>query len=115
MTWPTIHLYDPRFLEYVGAPESARLLSRTPEYWLHHMGREKTLAAALQLQHDAGLIMSQCFLQGFQESPSKPAWLRETPYTTFLSPLQMLHRTDVQAQLGRVVFTPTSDTLTMRV
>ena len=56
-----IHLHDPRLLEYVGAPESARLLSRTPEYWLHHMGREKTLAAALQLQHDADLIMSNIF------------------------------------------------------
>ena len=39
-------------------PESARLLSHSPEYWLHHMGREKTLSAALQLQHDAGLILS---------------------------------------------------------
>ena len=43
-----IHLHDPRLLEYVGAPESARLLRGTPEYWLHHMGREKTLAAALR-------------------------------------------------------------------
>ena len=51
-------LHDPRLLEYVGAPESARLLSRSPEYWVHHMGREKTLSAALQLQHDAGLILS---------------------------------------------------------
>ena len=34
------------------------LLSRSPEYWVHHMGREKTLWAALQLQHDAGLILS---------------------------------------------------------
>ena len=34
-----IHLHDPRLLEYVGAPESARLLSRSPEYWLHHMVR----------------------------------------------------------------------------
>ena len=41
-----IHLHDPRLLEYVGAPESARLLSHSPEYWLHHMGRERTLAAA---------------------------------------------------------------------
>ena len=40
-----IHLHDPRLLEYVGAPESARLLSRRPEYWLHHMGRDRTLAA----------------------------------------------------------------------
>ena len=40
------------------APESARLLSCSPEYWVHLMGREKTLSAALQLQHDAGLILS---------------------------------------------------------
>ena len=42
----------------LSIPESARLLSRSPEYWVHHMGREKTLSAALQLQHDAGLILS---------------------------------------------------------
>ena len=53
------HLHDPLLLEYVGAPESARLLSRTPEYWLHHMGRDRAMAAALQLQHDAGLILSR--------------------------------------------------------
>ena len=53
-----MQLHDPRLLEYVGAPESARLLSRSPEYWVQHMGREKTLSAALQLLHDAGLILS---------------------------------------------------------
>ena len=53
-----VQLHDPRLLEYVGAPESARLLSRSPEYWVQHMGREKTLFVALQLQHDAGLILS---------------------------------------------------------
>ena len=53
-----LHLHDPRLLEYVGAPESARLLSRSPEYWWHHMGRDRTILAALQLQHDAGLILS---------------------------------------------------------
>ena len=53
-----VQLHDPHFLEYVSAPESARLLSRDPEYWVEHMGREKTLSAALQLQHDAGLILS---------------------------------------------------------
>ena len=51
-----VQLHDPRLLEYVGAPESARLTSRSPEYWVHHMGREKALSAALQLQHDVGLI-----------------------------------------------------------
>ena len=53
-----VQLHDPRLLEYVGAPELARLLSHSPEYWVHHMGREKTLSAAFQLQHDAGLILS---------------------------------------------------------
>ena len=59
-----IHLHDPRLLEYVGAPESARLLSRTLEYWLHHMGCERTLAAALKLQQDTGLIMSNIQVLG---------------------------------------------------
>ena len=53
-----VQLNDPWFLEYVGTPESARLMSRSPEYWVHHMGRENALSAALQLQHDAGLILS---------------------------------------------------------
>ena len=53
-----VQLNDPRFLEYVCAPETARLMSRSPEYWVHHMGRENALSAALQLQHDAGLILS---------------------------------------------------------
>ena len=53
-----VQLHDPRLLEYVGAPESARLLSRSPEYWVQHTGREKTLSATFQLQHDAGLILS---------------------------------------------------------
>ena len=48
----------PRMMEYMGAPESARLLSRTPEYWLEHMGRERTVAVALRLHHHASLIMT---------------------------------------------------------
>ena len=52
-----IHLHDPRMMEYMGAPESARLLGRSPEYWLEHMGRDRAVAAALRLHHDASLIM----------------------------------------------------------
>ena len=37
-----VQLTDPRFLEYVGAPESARLMSRSPEYWVHHIGAVTT-------------------------------------------------------------------------
>ena len=53
-----LHLHDPRLQEYVGVPELACLLSRSLEYWMHHMGRDRTMLAALQLQHDAGLILS---------------------------------------------------------
>ena len=59
-----LHLHDPRFLEYVGAPESARLLSRAPGYWLHHMNRDQAISAALQLQCDAGLMMSNLQVLG---------------------------------------------------
>ena len=53
-----LQLQNPRFLEYVGTPKSARLLTRWPEYWLHHMPHDEAVAAALQLQHDAGLMMT---------------------------------------------------------
>ena len=53
-----IHLHDPRMMEYMGAPESARLLGRSPEYWVEHMGRDWAVAAALRLHHDASLIMT---------------------------------------------------------
>ena len=53
-----IHLHDPRMMEYMGAPKSARLLGRSPEYWLEHMGRDRAVAAALRLHHDASLIMT---------------------------------------------------------
>ena len=53
-----VQLHDQRLLVYVGAPVSARLTTRSPEYWVHHMRRENALSAALQLQHDAGLKLS---------------------------------------------------------
>ena len=59
-----LQLHHPRFLEYVGAPESARLLSRPPGYWLHHMDREEAVSAALQLQHDTGLKMTNLQVLG---------------------------------------------------
>ena len=59
-----LHLHDPRFLKYVGAPESARLLRRAPDYWMHHMTRNQAISAALQLQRDAGLIMSNLQVLG---------------------------------------------------
>ena len=68
-----VQLTNPQFLEYVGAPESARLMSRSPEYWVHHMGRENVLSAALQLQHDAGLeeMQQAAKLQYWKKQPAQ--------------------------------------------
>ena len=65
-----IHLHDPRMMEYMGAPESARLLGRSP---LEHMGRDRAVAAALRLHHDASLIMTNVqvmsqFVRGHENS-----------------------------------------------
>ena len=53
-----LHLHDPRMMEYMGAPESARLLGWSPEYWLEHMGWDRAVSAALRLHHDASLSMT---------------------------------------------------------
>ena len=50
-----IQLHHPRFLEFIGAPESDRLLNWAPDHWVRTMDREDAVVAALQLQHDAGL------------------------------------------------------------
>ena len=56
----------------MGALESARLLSRNPEYWLHHLGYEKMLGAALQLQHFTELILSN--VQVLQQFVTSLKW-----------------------------------------
>ena len=53
-----VQLHHPRFLECVGASESARLLGRSPAEWLQVMDRQHVLGPALQLQRDAGLMAS---------------------------------------------------------
>ena len=53
-----VHVHHPRFLEWEGAPETARLLCRPPVEWLQVMNRRDTLYAALQLQRDASLMSS---------------------------------------------------------
>ena len=50
--------YHPRFLEFIGAPESARLLYRSPTFWSQRMGEEDAVAAAINLQRDAGVMLS---------------------------------------------------------
>ena len=50
-----LQLHHPRFLEFIGAPESARLL---------RLGGECAMAAAVNLQRDAGLMMSNLQVLG---------------------------------------------------
>ena len=52
-----LQLHHPRFLEFVGAPESARLLYRSPMFWVDQLGEEQAMAAAVNLQRDAGKLL----------------------------------------------------------
>ena len=53
-----LQLHHPRFLELVGAPESARLLDCSPSFWVEELGKEQAMAAAINLQRDAGVMLS---------------------------------------------------------
>ena len=53
-----LQLHHPRFLEFIGAPESARLLNHSPSFWVDRLGQESAMAAAINLQRDAGFMMS---------------------------------------------------------
>ena len=53
-----LQLHHPRFLELVGAPESARLLDCVPSFWVEELGKEGAMAAAATLQRDAGGMLS---------------------------------------------------------
>ena len=59
-----IQLHHPRFLEFIGAPELARLLNWSPVYWVQTMDREDAVAAALRLQHYASLMTSNLQVLG---------------------------------------------------
>ena len=59
-----LQLHHLRFLQYVGAPEPARLLTGAPGHWVRTMEWEEAVTAALQLQHDAGLITSNLQVLG---------------------------------------------------
>ena len=44
------------FLEWIGAPESARLLELGPDRWIHSLSREQAIDAACQLHRDVCLM-----------------------------------------------------------
>ena len=53
-----LQLHHPRFLEFVGAPELARLLDCSPTFWVDQLGKEQALSAAINLQRDMGVMLS---------------------------------------------------------
>ena len=53
-----LQLHHPRFLEFVGAPRSASLLYHSPTFWVDQLGKEQAMAAAVNLQWDAGIMLS---------------------------------------------------------
>ena len=59
-----LQLNHPRFLEFIGAPESARLLNQSPSFWVDRLGQESAMAAAVNLQRDAGFMMSNLQILG---------------------------------------------------
>ena len=58
--WPSgafgIPLNHPRFLDWVGVPESASLLELGPGQWLDTLSRDQAMAAAIQLHRDVCLM-----------------------------------------------------------
>ena len=53
-----VQIHHPRFLERVGAPESARLLRHALSEWIRSLTRLQTIDAARQLQRVACLMTS---------------------------------------------------------
>ena len=53
-----MQLHHPRLLEFIGAPESARLLYHSPMFWVDRLGEKDAMAAAVNLQRDAGIMLS---------------------------------------------------------
>ena len=59
-----LQLHHPRFLEFIGAPESARLLNKSPSFWVDRLGQDRAMAAAVHLQRDAGFMMTYLQILG---------------------------------------------------
>ena len=51
-----LQLHHPRFLEFIGAPESARLLYHSPTFWVDRLGEKHAMAATVNLQSNSQLL-----------------------------------------------------------
>ena len=83
-------LHDPHMKKITRMTEWSRLFRRTPQYWLEHMGREKMIVAALQLQCDGSHIQTNIhdmtqFLAGLYEAASEVLRESRSEQTQFSS------------------------------
>ena len=53
-----VPLNHPRFLEWLGAPDSAWLLEMSPGHWCDTLSRVQAMTAAMQLHRDACLMQT---------------------------------------------------------
>ena len=53
-----VPLNHPRFLEWLGAPDSAWLLEMSPGHWCDTLSKDQTMKAAMQLHRDACLMQT---------------------------------------------------------
>ena len=53
-----VPLNHPRFLEWLGAPDSAWLLEMSPGHWCDTLSRDQAMTAAMQLHRDACLMQT---------------------------------------------------------
>ena len=53
-----VPLNHPRFLEWLGTPDTAWLLEMSPGHWCDTLSRDRALTAAMQLHKDACLMQS---------------------------------------------------------
>ena len=70
-----VPLNHPRFLEWIGIPESASLLEMGPGRWLDALSREQAMAAAIQLHRDVCLMTTNLdILDQYTLSLQGTAW-----------------------------------------
>ena len=82
-----MQLHHPQFLEFIGVPESARLLYHSPMFWIRRLGEEDVLAVAINLQRDAGFMLSNLQVLG-----------------QFVTSLHRMSSEILNLEMGRVVF-----------
>ena len=86
-----MQLHHPRFLECIGAPESARLLCHSPMFWIRRLGEQDAMGAAINLQRDAGAMLSNLQVLG-----------------QFVTSLHRMSSEMLNLRMGRVVPIPVS-------